>query len=136
MNAKTRSVFRLSVVLLAGAAGGVLVTTSGCVAVVAGAGTGAAVAYVRGDLDGTVNAGFEKAVRAANAAVDELKFAKVSEKKDGLLTILVARNTADKRIEIRVEQAGDAVSKVKIRVGIFGDEALSLAVLDKIKAKL
>lgn len=111
-------------------------TTSGCVAVVAGAGTGAAVAYVRGDLDGTVNAGFEKAVRAANAAVDELKFAKVSEKKDGLLTILVARNTADKRIEIRVEQAGDAVSKVKIRVGIFGDEALSLAVLDKIKAKL
>ena len=115
---------------------GLMAGTSGCVAVVAGAGAGAAVAYVRGDLDGTVNAGFEKAVKAVNGAVADLKFTKVSESKDAMLAIIIARNAADKRIEIRVEQAGEKLSKVKIRVGVFGDEALSLAILDKIKAGL
>ncbi|MCX6954932.1 MAG: DUF3568 family protein [Verrucomicrobia bacterium] len=129
---KTNLSLFLAAVVLAGAA----LTTSGCVAVVAGAGAGAAVAYVRGDLDTTLNAGFEKSVRAANAAVSDLKFAKVSEKKDALQAIIIARNAADKKIEIRVEQAGDTVSKVKIRVDVFGNEALSLAILDKIKANL
>jgi hypothetical protein len=115
---------------------GTMGATSGCMAVVAGAGAGAAVAYVRGDLDATVNAGYENAVRAVNAAVADLKFAKVSERSDALQAIIIARNAADKKIEIRVEQAGEALAKVKIRVGVFGDEALSLAVLDRIKAKL
>lgn len=122
--------------LLASALMGTLAVTSGCVAVAAGAGAGAAVAYVRGDLDATVNGGFERALRAANEAVDDLKFAKVSEKKDALQAILIVRNAADKRIEIRVEQAGETLAKVKIRVGVFGDEALSLVILERIKAKL
>ena len=122
--------------LVAGAMLGAVALSSGCVAVVAGAGAGAAVAYVRGDLDATVNAGFEKAVRAANGAVADLKFAKVSERKDALQAVIVARNAADKKIEIRVDQIGERDSKVKIRVGVFGDEALSIAILDKIKANL
>lgn len=119
---------------VAGIAAGLLST--GCVAVVAGAGAGAAVAYVRGDLDATVNASMEKAVKAANAALGDLKFAKVSENKDALQAILVARTAADKRVEIRVEKIGDSVAKVKIRVGVFGDETLSLAILEKLKANL
>lgn len=110
--------------------------STGCVAVVAGAGAGAAVAYVRGDLDATVNASMEKAVKAANAALADLKFAKVSENKDALQATLVARTAADKRVEIRVEKIGDSVAKVKIRVGVFGDEPLSLAILEKLKANL
>jgi|GEM_PF-259341 len=114
----------------------VLAFSSGCVAVIAGAGAGAAVAYVRGDLDATLSASFETTVRAANAALGDLKFAKVSERKDALQAILVARNAADKKIEIRVERIGENVSKLKIRVGVFGDEALSLAILEKVKANL
>lgn len=105
-------------------------------AVVAGAGAGAAVAYIRGDLDATVSAGYDKAVKAANAAVADLKFAKVSENKDALQAIIVARNAADKRVEIRVAKVGESVVIAKIRVGVFGDEALSLAILEKIKANL
>jgi hypothetical protein len=122
--------------LTAGALVAVLAFSSGCVAVIAGAGAGAAVAYVRGDLDTTLSAGYEKTVRAANAALSDLKFAKVSEKKDALQAILIARNAADKKIEIRVELVGENVSKLKIRVGVFGDEAQSLAILEKVKSNL
>ena len=52
----------------------VAVTTSGCVAVAAGAGAGAAVAYVRGDLDATLNGGFEKSVRAVNRVIEQMQF--------------------------------------------------------------
>lgn len=136
MNSKTNSALRVATVLVAGGLLGTMMATSGCVAVAAGAGAGAAVAYVRGDLDATLNANFEATVGAVNAAVADLKFAKVSEKSDALQAIIITRNAADKKIEIRIEQAGATLSRVKIRVGVFGDEALSLAVLDKIKAKL
>lgn len=137
MKTNTRTVTRRGWAMgLMGVALGATLLQTGCVAVVAGAGAGAAVAYVRGDLDATLNASFDKATKAANAAMGDLKFAKVSENKDALQAIIVARNAADKRIEVRVEKVGDSVAKVKIRVGVFGDEALSLAILEKIKANL
>ncbi|MBI5769845.1 MAG: DUF3568 family protein [Verrucomicrobia bacterium] len=113
-----------------------LLCSSGCVAVVAGAGAGAAVAYVRGDLDAMLDAGLDKSLRAANRAIEQLKFAKISQKEDALIAILVARNAADKKIEIRFEKQSETVTKVKIRVGTFGDEVLSVAILDKVKANL
>ena len=112
---------------------------AGCVAVAVGAGAGAAVAavaYVRGDLDATLNASFDKSIAAANKTIEQLQFVKVSQNKDALQAILVARNAADKKIEFRVEKGGDGVTNLKIRVGVFGDEALSLAILDKVKANL
>jgi len=109
---------------------------SGCVAVVAGAGAGAAVAYVRGDLEATLDTGLGPSLRAANQAIGQLKFAKISEKEDALLAIVVVRNAADKKIEIRLEKQSAALTKIKIRVGMFGDEALSMAVLEKVRANL
>jgi len=109
---------------------------SGCAAVVAGAGAGAAVAYVRGDLEATLDTGLGQSLRATNQAIGQLKFAKISEKEDALLAIVIARNAADKKIEIRLEKQSAALTKIKIRVGMFGDEALSMAVLDKVRANL
>ena len=147
---------RLVPAVLAAACGLALATlNSGCFAVVAaGAGAGA-VAYIRGDLESSVDAGFDKsvkaaeraiespvdgnfdrAVRASQRAIEQLKFAKVNEKQDALLATLVARNADDKRIEIRVESDGTARTKLRIRVGVIGDEALSLAILEKIKGNL
>ena len=112
-----------------------LAFSAGCLAVAAGAGAGA-VAYVRGDLNTTVEASLDRTHRAVSRAVQQLEFARVSESKDALLSITVARNAADKKIEIRAERMGGTLTKVKIRVGVFGDEALSQAILDKIKANL
>lgn len=121
--------------LLGALAASSLVFTTGCVVVAAGAGAGA-VAYVRGDLDSTVNADYEKVVVAARKAVEELEFAKVSDNKDALKAVLVSRTAQDKKVEITLQHAGKKVTNVKIRVGVFGDEQLSIAILDKIKSHL
>jgi ABC-type glycerol-3-phosphate transport system substrate-binding protein len=109
---------------------------TGCVAVVAGAAGAGTVAWVRGELEATLDANYEKAATAANLAIKQLQFAKISEKKDALTAILIARTAEDKKVEIKVIKVGDQSAKVQIRVGVFGDEALSLTILDKIKTNL
>ena len=109
---------------------------SGCVAVLAGAAGAGTVAWVEGRLDATLDANFGRAERAADRAITQLQFAKVSEDKDALTAKLIARTAEDKRVEIKVIREGDTASKVQIRVGLFGDKAQSLAILDKIKANL
>lgn len=133
---KTKSLTRLAALLSLGLSLSLLAGTSGCLAVAAGAGAGAAVAYVRGSLEANLAADFDTAVRATNRAIQQLEFAKVSEKKDALTDIFIIRNAADKKIEIRLDNAARELTKVQIKVGVFGDEPLSIAILEKIKSNL
>ena len=133
---KTKSASRLVVLCLAATLLATLATTAGCLAVAAGAGAGATVAYVRGDLDTTLSANLERSARAVNKAIEDLKFAKVSESKDALQSIIIARNAADKKIELHLDRLADDATKLKIRVGTFGDDVLQVTILEKIKANL
>ena len=109
---------------------------SGCVAVVAaGAGAGT-VAYLRGELAATLGGNLDRTNQAVNRAIEELKFVRISENKDALLALNVVRNAADQRIEIRQDVVGEKLTRVRIRVGVFGDERLSRTLLDRIQAKL
>ena len=108
---------------------------SGCVLLAVGAGAGT-VAYVRGDLHATLETSVPKAVRAVERAIDDLKFAKVSETQDALNAEIIARTALDKKVTVFVERKGDDVTEVRIRIGAFGDQELSVAILDKIKARL
>jgi len=123
---------RLLVAISLGAA---LVVLPGCIVAAAGAGAGA-VAYVRGELDANLSTDYGKVVESARKAIGELEFAKVSENKDALKAVLVARTAMDKKVEITITNSGKKLTNIKIRVGLFGDEALSMSVLDKIKAGL
>jgi hypothetical protein len=108
---------------------------SGCLAAAAGAGAGV-VAYARGDMDTTLGTDYNRVVASARRAISELEFAKVSENKDALKAVLVARTALDKKVVITIANSGKKLTSIKIRVGLFGDESLSLAILDKIKAGL
>ena len=109
---------------------------SGCVAIVAaGAGAGT-VAYLRGELEATLGGNLEQTNKAVNRAIEELKFVRISENKDALLALTVVRNAADQRIEVRQDVVGEKLTRVRIRVGVFGDEKLSRTLLDRIQAKL
>ena len=125
----------LSLLAASGLGLSTLTLNTGCIVIAAGAGAGA-VAYVRGELASSVDANFDRALRASQRTIEQLKFAKVSEKQDALLATLVARNADDKRIEVRVESDGANRTKVKIRIGVIGDESLSMTILDRIKANL
>ena len=109
---------------------------AGCLAVAAGAAGAGAVAWVEGRLDANLNADFERSAKAADLAIHDLQFAKISEKKDALEDTLVARTAGDRKVEIKVLKVTEQTSKTQIRVGVFGDEALSLTILEKIRARL
>jgi hypothetical protein len=105
---------------------------SGCVAVAVGAGAGV-VAYVRGDLETTLPNDYDHVVDSAREAVKTLEFVKVSDSKDAFKGVLIARTALDKKVEISFTNAGKNLTNIKIRVGVFGDEQISLAILEKIK---
>jgi hypothetical protein len=121
--------------LVAVGLGASLVFLSGCILAAAGAGAGA-VAYVRGDLEANLDVEFNRGVEAVRQAITALEFAPVSENKDALKAVLVSRTALDKKVEINVSNSGKSLTNIKIRVGVFGDEQLSLAILERIKANL
>jgi len=110
--------------------------TPGCIAVLAGTGAGAAVAYSMGRLDTVASADLARTERATDAAIAQLQFFKISEKSDALDAVFIARTSEDKRVRIELSKEGDQVTRIWIRVGVFGDEAVSLAILEKIRAGL
>jgi hypothetical protein len=136
MKSSLSSVFlssrRLLVAVLLGIT---LAGLSGCLAVAAGAGA-SAVAYARGDLETNLHTDYTKVVESARSAIGELEFAKVSENKDALKAVIVARTAMDKKVEITIVNSGKKLTNIKIRVGLFGDESLSMSILDKIKSGL
>lgn len=127
------SLIRISAALALAALVGV---QSGCLVVAAGAAGAGTVAYIRGELEASLEGRYDAVVTAASGAVTDLKFARISENKDALTAVIVARTADDKKIEIRVTRVTDTLSKVQIRVGIFGDEFVSVSILDRIKANL
>lgn len=124
---------RIAVALVLGST--VLLTFSGCIAVAAGA-AGAGVAWVRGALEVTVDANLDRTYAAAQAAVRSLEFAPISEKKSGVDASVLARTALDKRVEIVLKRTGDKSTHVSIRVGVFGDEAMSVTILERLKREL
>lgn len=112
------------------------ITQSGCFIVAAGAAGAGAVAYVRGELSATLSNSFEAVDRASAAALQQLQLVKINDRKDAFVSIARARTADDKKVEIKLTKLSNDTTKVQIRVGVFGDEAKSLAILDKIKSNL
>ena len=136
MITSTRSVFRsVFARLCLCLALGSLPLLTGCVVAAAGMAAGA-VAYVRGELSTSLDQNYNKVVDATRAALKELEFVKISENKDALEAVLIYRTALDKKIKLKLSKTTDKSTMVKIRVDIVGDEALSLAILERIKANL
>ena len=124
---------RLLVALLLGISAAGL---TGCVAVVAAGAAGTGVAWYRGRLEANLDQNIEAVFAASQKALNQLEFANISNKKSTVDAEIVSRTALDKKVEIRLEKVTDRSTKVTIRVGVFGDETLSMSILDKIKAAL
>jgi hypothetical protein len=113
--------------------------TSGCFLIAVGAAGAAgagAVAYVRGELDASLSSPYESVVAATDRALQQLQFPKETEAKDGLAASIVARTALSKKVAITLNKVADNLTRVRIRVAVFGDEQISRTLLDKIKANL
>ncbi len=124
----------LSIMLL----GILLFSSSGCVALLVGGGAGAGtVAYINGELKSTEEASIDRTWEAAQEAVKDLEFVITSKEKENTSSAkLIARDAGDKKIEIELKKVSEHLTRVTIRVGVFGDEPLSRLILERLKKSL
>lgn len=112
---------------------------TGCVVVAVGAGAAAGAAtyaYVSGELRSVEQAELQRAVRAGTGAVEALQFKLVSTRSDALYGEINAVTAANKKVVIRFKRIGDNATDVRIRVGTFGDKAVSIAILERLRQRL
>jgi hypothetical protein len=98
--------------------------------------TAGTVVYVRGELDATLGNPFEAVDKAANTALTNLRFVKTSEKKDALVSLYEVRTAEDKKVSVKVYRIKERLTKVEIRIDLFGSEMMSRTILEKIQAEL
>ena len=101
-----------------------------------GAAAAGTVAYIKGELNTTIDASVPAVAQATEAAIKNMKFFAISSKHDSVSGSFIARNAKDERIVITLSKTGDRMTKVQIRVGILGDEEVSRAILDEIKQSM
>lgn len=112
------------------------VLSSGCLLLAVGAGSAGGVAYAKGDLESTTDASVAKTYDAALKAMDELKLTPIMKSQDNLAAEIVARTATDKKVTVKLTYETEKLTHVSIRIGVFGDEALSRAIYDKVKENL
>lgn len=110
-----------------------LLLSYGCALVVGGAAGAGAVAYVRGELKALEDVTLDRAWPAAKQAMSDLEFMVTDSEKDAFNGRLTARGAGDKKIVVSLKKESDAVTEIRIRVGSFGDEAMSRKILETIK---
>jgi hypothetical protein len=118
----------IGLTLLVGA--GALVLMSGCGTDTPG------VTNTLGSFSTVINGPPDKVTEAAVRAANDLRLGSVTSqesKVDGTVTARTAQNDA---VNITVEQAGENVSKVSIKVGGMGDEGISTQLFDHIRTNL
>jgi len=111
------------------------VAVGGCVAAAIGAGAGT-VAYIRGDLETIEPASLSKVYIASGKAVQKLELNVISRQKDELSATIEVRDAQDKKITIKLKATAENATKISIRIGLFGDEAKSRMIYNKIKENL
>lgn len=109
---------------------------TGCgLAVVGGAAAGT-VAYIRGDLNAVLDGSLNKSVKAVDAAIKETGVNQISRNVDKLGANYILRTAQDDKVEITLEKATNKATNIVIRVGVFGDEALSHQILSEIQKNI
>jgi hypothetical protein len=113
-----------------------LLLNSGCFLFAVAAVSAGSVAFIDGKLEVSMSNSYAAVVAASNQAISQLQFALPEESKDALTDSLVTRNAKGDRVEIVVTKVNDNLTSVTIRIGTFGNQAMSQTILDKIKSNL
>jgi len=114
-----------------------VLTSSGCFALLLGGAAGAAgVVYIQGVLEKNVDSGLKdtheavlKALKSEDVFVktDELNVASAETK---------GEFTDGEKVQVNIEALTEKSSKIKVRVGVFGNEAKSNAIMKAIEKRL
>lgn len=112
---------------------------AGCVAAAAGAAAGVGIAYVNGNAEAVVEARPERVVEAAQAVFREMQIepeGEVAYSEQNHEWQLKGDTPANGPAKVTVRRLAPDVAKVWVRVGRFGDQQLSVTVLQRIRERL
>ncbi len=114
--------------------------TTGCPALLFGAGVAAgagALGWQAGWLRGNISEPIERVHRAAKAAVADFKIKLEDESLKPSSWGKVDGTMPDgRRVVVETKAIGPKETQVKVRVGLGGDQAMSLKILDQMKKHL
>jgi hypothetical protein len=113
-----------------------LASQAGCLLVAAAAGTGATVAYVRGDLESNVDADPKAVADAAERALKDLDIAVISKEASLIDGRVQGRTARDVKITIVIKGESENSSHVSVRMGTFGDAATQSNIMEHIRKQL
>ena len=111
----------------------------GCMLLAAGAGAGAGVAtvsYIKGELQTTYPTSLDKTWDATLGALKDLDVKVVYTERDRINGNIEAKRSDGTKIKINLFQEGTGTTLLKIRVGVFGDDAYSRAINSRISSRL
>jgi hypothetical protein len=111
----------------------------GCVLLAIGTGAAAGagvVAYIKGELQTTYATPLDQTYQATLDALEDLDYRILSTQKDGTEGEIEAKRVGGDGVKVKLSVSGRGTTLVKIRVGIFGDEAASRTIERKIASRL
>ena len=94
------------------------------------------VTNTAGTYDTTVKGTTIETTEAATEVFKDMEFTIVESKSSDVDGMVTARTARDVLVKVTVTNEGEDLSNLSVRVGDFGDEAMSLMIIDKIKAEL
>lgn len=93
------------------------------------------VEWVRGSLEEVVDVPIERVGQAATATLNEMKLREIDSKVDAIDGEVTGLTAQDTRITILLKQVTPKTTKISIRVGVFGDEAISHQVFESMQKR-
>lgn len=98
-----------------------LLTTTGCTAIVAGAGAGAGVySYVTGELKRTYPVDFDTATQAAEASLAALKISVTERASTGIKATLSGMRTDETSVAVTIIMIEPKITEIGVRSGYVG----------------
>jgi len=108
----------------------------GCLAVVVGAGAAGTVAYVKGDLEAVESKDINTVYEATLKAMEQLELSVSKKTKDAMSALIIARDSQDKKVTVKLSATAEGATKLSIRIGVWGSETKSQFIHDQIKKNL
>lgn len=115
------------------------IPTAGCPAILVGTGAAmgaGALVWQSGWLRGSIPEPLERVHRAAKSALGDFKVTLDSEALKPASGLVDGTMPDGRRVVVETSKAGHKETQVRIRVGIWGDQAVSLRLFEQIKKHL
>ncbi|GAB4270486.1 MAG TPA: hypothetical protein DIU37_04200 [Opitutae bacterium] len=109
---------------------------AGCTALLVGGAAAGTVAYVNGELKKTEDGTVKDLADATSDAFKNLGYKQISSNYDKTSGELIARTSTDDKVTVKLTKKTKDTTEVSIRVGTFGDQDISLSVLEAIEKEL